>query len=511
MLTINPFINQKNNQRLNFGQFLPQKIFYDIRDIPKMKCGCCGHDTFTSDETSAFIKSFLAGSKRALENNAMNRYKHTNAYNFLQTLSNIQPKQTIRNLMSVPENQAKIQTLSQFDQLNINMIGLIADGITVKAPRVMQKFEKFRDFFDPQDAEILKVMDFYALKYPKKTFSEIFNLPEVAAYHKQIGETNKQEATLKRIETFKHLKEFGETLNPEDKKLLQQANTKTITILNSTYFQPHIKKELIYDLYENFAQNSVGKIRKKSIFKIINEMPITGMTPDEFITGHVQARNSDKDIVTYFVKKMQATYEHFIAKSKHGTDAQENIIILCGKCNKERSNLPYPFFLRFHPEMLQNLQKQLNKIMLFIKHGKLVGYDNYPMDMKQNVLGESANLLRPKIGDYLKFRKEQAAQKLALSQAKLSKNEEQYKNASEKLSVIDSRIEEIATQLRKLKKEKRGIKEEYTKAKEKLEQTQLSIEKKHQLLDDRITDLSNDRETNANLMYKKRKIKKLNS
>lgn len=509
MLIINPVANQTNNfKNLNFGIFFPRRIFSDIRDIPNMKCGCCGKDTFTSDKVKTFINSFQAGSKRALENSAMDKYRDTEAFNFIKTLSEIQPKTPVRTLIAIPENSAKIKTLSPRAHIDIKMIALISDGITVKAPRVMQKLEKYRNFFGTEDNEILKVMDFYALKYPKKTFSEIFNLPEVAEYHKQIFETNKQEASLKRIEVFKHLKEFGEKLNPGDKKSLQQANTKAITILNNTYFQPHIKKELINDLYENFAQNSEGKIRKSSIFRIIKDMPMAGMTPDEFIISHVQARSSDKDIVSYFVKRMQATYEHFKAKSKNGTDAQENIIVLCEKCNKERANLPYPFFLRFHPEMPENLQRQLNKIMTFIRNGKLVGYDDYPMNMKQNVLGESAALIRPKIGDYLKFRAERASQSLEMSKAKLVEDEELFNAANSRLNEIDAQIEAVEAQLRKLKKEKRVIKEVFTAAQQEKDNTESFIATKTERLEKMQENLDADRQTNAGLKYKRRKFKK---
>ncbi len=487
---------------------MPHKVFNDIRDIPNMKCGCCGKDTFTSDKLKTFINSFQAGSKRALENSAMDKYRDTEAFEFLESISAIQPKTPVRTLISMPENIAKIKTLSPRAHIDINMISLISDGITVKAPRVMQKLEKYRNFFGKEDAEILKVMDFYALKYPKKTFAEIFNLPEVAEYHKQLHETQQQEARLRKTEVFKQLKAFGENLSPTDKKALQQTNTNAIIILNQDFLQPHIKKELLNDLYENFAQNSEGKIRKRSIFKIINDMPIIGTTPDGFITSHIQARSSDKDIVSHFVKRMQATYEHFKAKSKDGTDAQENIIILCEKCNQERSNLPYPFFLRFHPEMPENLQRQLNKIMTFIKHGKLIGYDDYPMNMKQNVLGESAALIRPKIGEYLKFRAERASQSLEKSKARLAKDEERFNIANSRLNEIDAQIDAVEAQLRKLKKEKRVIKEEFTAAQNEKDTTESFIVSKTERLEQMQENLDADRQTNADLKYKRRKFKK---
>ena len=63
MITINPVANNQNYKNLSFGIFLPKKVFTDIRDIPRMKCGCCGDDMFTSDETKVFINSFAAFGK----------------------------------------------------------------------------------------------------------------------------------------------------------------------------------------------------------------------------------------------------------------------------------------------------------------------------------------------------------------------------------------------------------------------------------------------------------------
>lgn len=507
MITINPVVNNHTNSHLNFGYGLPNKVFRDIRDIPKMKCGCCDGDMLTSDEMKKVLSGFVAGSKRALENGALKRFEGTEAFSFIKSLSEIQPKQTIRLLISQLENQVKINSLEPRVRLDVNHIALIADGISVKAPRVMQKLEKYSEFFSTGHKEIFEIMDTYALRYPNNTFAEIFNKPEVAAYHAELLDLAKKENSARRIDVFKSLSEFGKTLPPKDLRALQQANTDTMTVLNTEFFQPHIKKELINDIYKNFIANAESRISKKKLFAIVDRLPTKNYGAEGFITSCVNDKKSDLDIIKLFLDDIQATYEHYKAKSKNGTDAKENIIILCGKCNRERANLPYPFFLRFHPEMMQNLQKQFNKIMTFIRHGKLKGYDDYPIDIKQNILEGSDNLIRPKIGEYLKFRKERAEQRLEKAQALLAKNQIAFDDASQRLSDIDVRIEEINAQLRKLKKERRGILENYEAASEAKHRSEREVCEQETSVRNLQETFDADRQLNESLKHKKRHLK----
>lgn len=504
MFTITPITN---NNRINFGYGIPNKVFRDIRDIPRMKCGCCAGDMLTSYEMKKVLRGFEAGSKRALENDALARFRESQAFEFVQTLSQIQPKQTIRTLISDPANKIKINTLEPRVRLDINHIALIADGISVKAPRAVQKLEKYSEFFSKEHQEIFELMDLYALRYPKNTFAEIFNKPEVAQYHAELLEMTKKQNSMQKIEVFKSLSEFGKTLPPKDLKLLQQANTDVVTILNTEFLQPHIRKELIKDVYKGFLANSESRISKKKLFNIVDRLPTGIAGADSFITSCVQNKMSDMDIIKLFLDDVQATYEHYKARSKDGADTKDNIIILCGKCNQERGNLPYPFFLRFHPEMMQNLQKQFNKIMTFIRHGKLVGYDDYPIDIKQNILTGSDNLIRPKIGEYLKFRKERAEQKLVQSQAVLSKNQAALDSATERLSEIDAKIEEVNAVLRKLKKERRAISEDYEKASNAKSRAALEVSHHENVVQNLEETIKSDRELNESLKHKKRHLK----
>lgn len=449
-----------------FGYRLPKRPVYEIKDISKLNCGCCGNDMLTSDEIKSFLSGFAASSKRALEHSLIRPFKESEAYEFLKQLSQIQPKKTICELISMPENELKISTLDQRTKLSINHIAVLSEGITVKAPRVMQKLNKYYEYFSQEDKEILDLMELYSIKYPKSTFAEIFQKPEVMDYHKNLSELAKQQIITQRTDCFKKLRSVFKFIPKKDLAVFQEVNTEVIKNLNKGY-KPDIKKAVIEELYHEFFKAHPQSLKvKRKINSVIKEFPYQSFSVDNFISDCAEFQKSDLDIVKYFVDNLQATFEHVHAKSKNGSDEVRNGIALCKKCNHERSDVPYRIFLRFHPEMKVNLQKQINKVITFIKNKKLINHDDYPMDIKQTVWDETEHIIKLKIDKYLKFREEKAAKSLELARAVLEKDTEKFNAASKTLGEIDARIDEVMAVIRKLKKERSKIFSSYNEAAE---------------------------------------------
>ncbi len=453
--TYNTSLNQPS-----FGHKLPNKVFYDIKDIPKLKCGCCGHDMFKTDEVSNMLKSFEAGSKRALENDALLKFKDTEAYQFLLGLSKEAPKSTIRELLSVPKNGVQMRDLHPKTQLDIMQIALIADGITSRSQRVIERLSKYRDCFGDDLKAVFDTMEIYSEMYPKKTFAEIFNLPEIKNYHAAYAEEAKAVSSQQKIEVFKQLRTLADTLTPNDKHNLLQTNSDAIKILNSGIYQPDITKALVEDLYLKFISGSSNKRIKKQLMQIVSKFPFDVVSPvDTFITNSVIKKRSDKDIIRLFLNDMLATFEHVRPHSKEGADGWENGIVLCKRCNRKRADLPYTFFLSLFPQMKVNIQKQCNRIMAFIKGGRLKGYDTYPQDIKETMLRETDNTIRINISKYLKFKEEEANLKYKRAQAVFADDEKAFNDAAGEIRNIDDRIEEVMKIVRQLKKERRAASE----------------------------------------------------
>lgn len=473
--SVNP--DYKYNKQPTFGYRLPKIIFTDIKDIPHLKCGCCGKDTFRTNDIAHIFKSFEAGSKRALENEALARFKDTEAFTFLTELSKTNPKATIRNLISTDSAADKIKNLSQRAELDVRHIALISEGITVKAPRVIDKLMKYQEHFGDDLKTVFEAMEIYAEKYPKNTFAEIFNKPEVKDIHIKRYNDSKQLKMSQQIEVFKQLRELGEKLSPQDKVRLLKTNSDALKLLNLGIYEPDMKKALVEDLYLNFYKDCSNRRIKKKLMQTVAGFPYDVVSPvDMFVATSVNKKRSDKDIVMMFLKDMRATFEHAKPYSKDGSDKWGNGIVFCQRCNRKRADLPYPFFLSFFPQMKKNIQQQCNKVMTFIMHGKLTGADNYPIEIKKTLLEETDNIIKLNISKYLKFKEKQAELKLKRSEAIFARDDKWYNDISKSLEDVDERIAEALKTVRQLKKTRQMISRSVTEAAEKRERSANTLE-----------------------------------
>ena len=509
MLSIYPLISNthqqlKNNQNINFGYRLPKTPVENIRDIAHLTCACCGGKMFTPETTDKFIKSFSASSARVLENSFLSRFKNGWAFKFVKELSKDNPRKTVDELVKGETAQKYLQNADPRQKIMLGEFMSVADKITLKAPRVMQKLDKYYDYFCKEDKEILDLMEIYAAKYPKNTFAEIFQKPEVSQHHTELFQAYKKQAMEQKIDVFKRLREFSKKLPLQDVKKLQITNNEALKVLNNEYYKPHVKKACVEDIYNNFLKTCQTKRIRKKIFDIIKDIPYETPAADEFIALCAQNKTTDRDIVSKFAQEMTATFEHVKPKSQNGEDTIENGIVLCKKCNTERSNIPYRIYLKIHPEMKKNIQKQMNRVITFINRKKISGYDNYPVDIKQTLLRETDNLIKIKIKKYLKYREQQALKRLEHARAAYEKDKETADNAIQKLNTIEAVLHNLLEEIKQLKKDKHRVSEALTKAEQSCEQYK-NIMQKNQLMLDEVNRLISE-DTIINQTVKPKKI-----
>ena len=449
---------KKRESQPSFGYNLPKHPVSDIREISHLTCACCGDTMIRPSKFNEFIQHFAANSKRALENLSLEKYKETEAYKFLKGLAETNPRKTIRNLMEMDDNKIKVQSLNQDEQLALSEILTAAEGVTLPAPKVMKIFKKYYDHFSDNTRALLDVMDKYSQSNPYKTFVEIFHNPEIIKTHQESLEKFNKRSVMDRVSVFRELQSLH-GFKPEDRKYLQQVNSNALAVFNSDYYQPHIKKAMVDNLYDNFTSSLEDENLRGNISQIIKGFSYEEPYVDKFILDSVKSDKSDMDIVKSISEELLATFEHVQLKSKDGTRAKANGIVLCKKCNSERSNVSYPLFLKFHPEMVENMQKQINRVVSFITNRKLIGYDSYPIDIKRTLLNNSDNILRINVRKFLKFHKQRAMKKLEKAEAILNAENEKYDVANDKLQKVDLKLEEAMAVVRKLKKERRFAQE----------------------------------------------------
>ncbi|CDE88180.1 TPA: HNH endonuclease [Candidatus Gastranaerophilales bacterium HUM_20] len=491
MLTINPVINSSYynkhkacaENKQTFTGRLPDRVFSEIRDIPKLGCAFCECDMLTNEQVKVFLKSFVASAKNALNNKALEPFVNTEAYNIVKELSGKYPGKSVHEVLSIPENTQIIKKLTPHQQLDVTRIALASDKVSVKAPKVMQKLDKYFENFSDETKQVINLMEIYSIKYPQNTFAEIFNKPEVVKYHSKLYELYINQNSLQKRNIFKQLRDLSPELSAKDIKALQNTNSNVLSILNNEYCKPHIKKLLVEDMYKNFASQSSNKDIEPKIMNIIKELPYSVSPEDKFVNDCVKNKSTDIDIISQIVKELQATWEHAKAKSNGGSNSIDNLLVLCSKCNAERANLPYPFLMRIHPNIKENVQKQINKIISYLIHGKLKGHEDYPIGIKKTMLTETNNMINLDISKYLKIREERAAKQLEKAQAALLGDEIKCNNAGAEIAEIDSKLDELMSQLRKLKKQRHIIEKHFEESTASKEVNETDVKKSSELLD----------------------------
>lgn len=453
---LNIYPKQNNTTQPTFGYGIPKKSFSDIRDIPGLTCAKCGHKMISLPERDKFIDSLLDGAKDCLQRPEFNEYRKSNPFRFLFNLAKKHPRTSLAKIVEDKKVQYKISRFGKFDQTEIREIVDVSKDFLKNAPQVMKKIYPLREKMPEDYKELLDYMELYSLKYPKSKFSEIFNKPEVIEYHNKLR--------LYRAEQFKIMKDFelgkleklGAKLTPEEKAVFQKLNNQANKIISQPFYPQKTKQIMLDILYKDFLNGLQNKKLAAKIKSQVGSLPFNENRGDNLIIN--MGKMSDREILTSIVNNLASTFEHIVPASQNGGRAKANGICLCKKCNQERATIAYSALMEYFPNFAENLQKQLNKIVVFIKNGKLNNYDHYPVKVKKTLLDVTNQKLRINIKKYLKYKDKAAAVELENAKAVLTNNKNLLKETKSELSSHNAKINKLVKELKQLVKEKKALK-----------------------------------------------------
>ena len=467
-----PYITPRAIQT-NFGYRLPENPVNDIKFIPNLTCAVCDEKMLSHEELNTFLDSFIPNSKQVLENPIMEQYKNTDAYTCLKAMSAKSPNKRLCALVQEADNRLIIEKQNPKTQKLIQTIVYLSNTMSVKSPQVIKKFEKIKKCIGTDANELLKIMEMYSIMYPNNTFSEIFQKPDVYNYHNKMKDINKKLHSQQIQKLFKQIDKLSKSLSDSDKEQLEEIKNQSLMILNNHNYKKSIRKELIISLYQDFEKTCSKKAAANKILNTVKALNFGNWYVDLFITTAKDKNYSDRIILKKIAQESLQTFEHIQARSLDGSDSKRNGIALHAHCNGERANIPYPLFLKIRPQMIKNTQKQIAKIITFITHKKLTGYDEYPIGVKKTLIEQTDKQIVINIKKYLKFRQKQQLLLIEKNQAEVEKNtkkliaaKENARNTANKIEDLEKQIKEQLKQLDQLKrsneKQKRKVNKQKT-------------------------------------------------
>ena len=403
--------------------FQASQKFKAIRNIPDIPCACCGHKVILP---AAYSKAFQQLSKplaKLMEKGFLSTWiKAPAIYELLTKWAKEEPEANLdgmlidhqdrylilrnaitENLKSNPEkaNLTDSEIAHETSSL-LNDLCSRSRAELKNAPTVMKTLAKFKDSLNDEKLATFEQFEIYARKYPRKRLSEIINLKEVYEYHALKDLLQRDEFREKvnfHFDNIERLLKGTKKFTQEDIDLLRECTEEVYVDEIDERARVVRTKEMYAGVLE---PRGLDKIKYK-VFDEIDKLPLTCITKDSFIAHTHSFHYSDAKIIESLLLPSMSSFEHIIPRSKGGDDRADNGIVLCADCNEKRKSRPYSEFLKYHPEMPYNTEKQLRFVADSIAKGKLNGYFRFwPIRVAKTLAEYTDGKIKPDMIDYCK-------------------------------------------------------------------------------------------------------------
>lgn len=390
---ISPLLSQKYSPQKDIVSFgtTKSKPVKDLRQIPDITCACCGVETIKNSEIDSFMaKRIYYPASEAIKvieaSGVFNKKKLTKsqetAYEFCKLLGVYEGETLSKVLDKVAVNE-KFRTFPKEVRENIKMIESMTRRVFHNSKYMVKELEQFEPRMNKTEKEIFQLIKHYSQKYPNKSFTEIFNEPEVY-------ETNLQKLEHAQGEILFDIDKIAEKMSTPSRKKLHNLVKKSYNIFINENPSIKNKRSRIINMFEQIEDKIPEKELMEEVINTIYKLPSSRNNVSSFI---VKYRDSNpNEIADLILRGSSSTIEH-VKPHKRPNDPGENDIknylVLCKNCNQERQQIPYNEFIKKHPDMPKNTQKYLDKVIEYINKGLLIGFNQYPIHIKKTVADES--------------------------------------------------------------------------------------------------------------------------
>ena len=412
---------------INSPVFGAKAVYKDIKQIHGIHCGCCGREVIQADTLENVYKKiakplsflFKQGNFESIKR------KYSELYEYLKNLAILHPNQNLDQMVS--NNIDVLRQCSQFIYKGLDLSKLNpkearkqgADATQMyywlrrngrsalsNSAATIRAFEPHKKYLDGEKLKTFEQLEIYADKYPRKTLTEIINLPEVYEFHNAMDILRRGELNEQREYHFNKIRKLIAKQNPDPTEAFDILKRQAIEMIAGTMDAgariPKLKK-----LYEQMLKQYNCTNIQPQIMAELEKIPTTFITKDSFLAYAKRHHYNDVAILESLFNPMLSSEEHIRAISRGGSDYIGNRVVFCRDCNQKRDNSPYTEFIQYHPQMPQNMQRQVDEISQQILAGKVSErFDFWPVKVAEILSEESNGQIRIDVSEFAdKFEK----------------------------------------------------------------------------------------------------------
>ena len=460
----------QTNYSLNNQTFHPHfksKLFnaQALQNVPNLTCACCGKKIIAPVDVSRGFADLSMPLSDVIQNGWLDNWKKVSyIWSILLKYAKEFPGKSLDTV--VQSDDEVFHNLRHMVCVSVRKKNPDLDNNTVKslsrevyqdilhssrtelmnAPIVMERFTPFKSYLQGVQLDAFEVLQAYAQKYPNKRLSEILALPEVYNFHASRNDLN-QKIGLEKLDL--HFANILKIIKRED-PLSVLGFKKAEEVARDILMQerdPSIRIPKIKNYYKNKLEFMNCTNVQDKVLEEIDAFPSLLPTVDTYFKHAHDYKFSDSMIIKNILRPYTGSFEHIVPRSRDGGNNIYNGIVMCQSCNRSRNTRDYTDVLAYHPEMKENVQKQIDRIVEYILSGEVdeAAIARWPIQVSNVLETYTGGLIKPDIRDY-------CAKAIALSESKLNLGEK-------KLSDLNSQIAENNLQYGKLDKDVKKLKQ----------------------------------------------------
>lgn len=395
-----------------------------VKKLEGMVCAVCGRKTLPSD---TFVKINTPNCKPLLYNmqkQAMRFFEERfpSIWALLVRYTEQYPEQSLDTIMEKSEHyiELKQEISNQICQergfinptdsdktrvdrsVGATFFDLLESARTYLEPAsvVMKNLASLKCFLTEEQRKAYEILEGYAQKFPDKTLSEIVNMEEVYTYHTEQARI-KEEKLLNRLHlSIDSIHSMITEESPDAISHLFSKKNSIITMFKETA-DPDERMYNLKEIYRYTLTHNNCEHLSEKVFAEIDKIPKTFMTADAFLAFAHRHNYTDGKIIAELFNSNFTTEEHLDTVAEGGEDKIENKIVMHKSCNQHRNRIPYPKFLKYHPNMQENVQKQVDLVVDALLKGELPYFTEfYPLKMPLKLAEKTDGLISIDITRY---------------------------------------------------------------------------------------------------------------
>lgn len=387
-----------------------------LKSVSRVPCACCGRETLLPSKRQAACTSLEKPLKSVLDRLIPLLKNKQNILKALKKFAEAFPNLSFDKILENPACQNAINnSLKQFyehktnskekrDELAKKLFTKIRTNATLdlrSASTIMKRLESFKKYLTEDNLQIFEQFEIYAQKYPRKSLSEIVHSDEVYNFHK----TRQNLFLHQRNDKFNfHIRNISKIVKRPFKEVSQQFYEIIEKDPRLLHYDNKTKIGKIKNAYkEILAQYNLEERKEEKVLTEIEKLPFERPFVDNFFIRAYEKDYTDTTVVDALINPQERSFEHIIPQISNGKDDVENGIILCRRCNSTRSSIPYSEYLQYHPEMIENTQKQIDYFARLILTGKLeADLMDWPIKVAKTLVNYTDGVVNCDISAYRK-------------------------------------------------------------------------------------------------------------